>query len=59
MMYVLCRDDEGFLVVLPVAEFDRACVDGTLPAETEPLYQGPAEECLTAMDALGGSKGAV
>lgn len=58
MMYVLCRDEGGSLVVLPADDFDRACVGGTLPAEAEPLYQGAAEDCLAAMDALSDSKGA-
>ena len=58
MMYVLCRDEGGSLVVLPADDFDRACAAGVLPAETEPLYQGQAEECLMAMDALSDGKGA-
>ena len=57
MVYVLIRDRSGDLHVMPVDVFDMACKDGTLPPDTEPLYEGECEECLMAMDALKGKNG--
>lgn len=52
MVYVLIRDGNGDLHVMPVDVFDMACKDGTLHPETEPIYEGECEDCLMAMDAL-------
>lgn len=52
MDYVLIRDGNGDLCVMPDDVFDMACKDGTIHPDTEPLFCGDGEDCLSAMEAL-------
>lgn len=57
MDYVLIRDGNGDLCVMPDAVFDLACKDGTLNSETKPIFRGGCEACLAEMYELGGEHG--
>lgn len=59
MVYVCFLDEIGNAAVIPRDLFDKAKAEGLIPPDTEPKCEGGVEECLMAMDALGGSKGVV
>ena len=57
MDYILIRDGNGDLCVMPADVFDLACKDGTLPFDTRPIFKGGREDCLAEMYELGGEHG--